>query len=111
MTARRSARDSLPIVRLLVDGQKEAAGHCLDLLQDLFPGRLYIELQRHGLSTEQAIEPDLLELADATGLPLVVHTRSSSADTVGLLRDEGPGAVRGVFHCFTETVDVAGVGW
>ncbi len=69
-----------PIGRLLVDGQKEAAGHCLDLLQDLFPGRLYIELQRHGLSTEQAIEPDLLELADATGLPLVATNDAFFAD-------------------------------
>ncbi len=45
--------------------------------------------------------------ARATGLPLVVHTRSASADTLSLLRDEGQGAVRGVFHCFAETMDVA----
>jgi TatD DNase family protein len=38
---------------------------------------------------------------------LVVHTRSASADTLALLRDEGQGAVRGVFHCFTETQAVA----
>ncbi len=42
-----------------------------------------------------------------TGLPLVVHTRSASADTLALLRDEGQGRVRGVFHCFTETQEVA----
>ncbi len=48
-----------------------------------------------------------IRAARATTLPLVVHTRSASADTVTLLRDEGQGAVRGVFHCFTETVDVA----
>ena len=42
-----------------------------------------------------------------TGLPLVVHTRSASADTLALLREEGRGRVRGVFHCFTETQDVA----
>jgi len=45
--------------------------------------------------------------ARATGLPLVVHTRSASQDTVAVLREEGQGAVRGVFHCFTETLDVA----
>jgi len=48
-----------------------------------------------------------IRAARAAGLPLVVHTRSASADTLALLRDEGQGAVRGVFHCFTETLQVA----
>lgn len=48
-----------------------------------------------------------IRAALATGLPLVVHTRSASADTLAVLSDEGRGAVRGVFHCFTETLDVA----
>lgn len=48
-----------------------------------------------------------IRAARATGLPLVVHTRSASDDTVALLREEGGGAVRGVFHCFTETQAVA----
>jgi TatD DNase family protein len=48
-----------------------------------------------------------IRAARATGLPLVVHTRSASVDTLAVLRDEGQGAVRGVFHCFTETMDVA----
>jgi len=39
--------------------------------------------------------------------PLVVHTRSASADTVAILRDEGARDAGGVFHCFTETLDVA----
>jgi TatD DNase family protein len=48
-----------------------------------------------------------IRAARATGLPLVVHTRSASDDTLAILRDEGQGAVRGVFHCFTETREVA----
>jgi TatD DNase family protein len=43
----------------------------------------------------------------ATGKPLVVHTRSASADTLSILREEGRGEARGVFHCFTETAEVA----
>ena len=43
--------------------------------------------------------------------PLVVHTRSASADTLAILRSEGEdgsaGSVGGVFHCFTETAEVA----
>ena len=48
-----------------------------------------------------------IRAACATGLPLVVHTRSASADTLAMLRDEGQGRVEGVFHCFTETQAVA----
>ncbi|ABD69980.1 TatD-related deoxyribonuclease [Rhodoferax ferrireducens T118] len=43
--------------------------------------------------------------------PLVIHTRSASDDTLGILREEGEngtlGSAGGVFHCFTETLDVA----
>jgi TatD DNase family protein len=46
-----------------------------------------------------------IRAARDTGLPLVVHTRSASADTLAILREEG--GDRGVFHCFTETADVA----
>ena len=45
--------------------------------------------------------------ARATGLPLVIHTRSASQDTLRILREEGAQAAGGVFHCFTETMQVA----
>ncbi len=48
-----------------------------------------------------------IRAARATGLPLVIHTRNASADTLAILREEGQGEVRGVFHCFTETLEVA----
>jgi TatD DNase family protein len=48
-----------------------------------------------------------IRAARDTGLPLVVHTREASADTLAILAEEGQGAVRGVFHCFTETQEVA----
>ncbi|MGH6813963.1 MAG: PHP domain-containing protein, partial [Methylocella sp.] len=40
-------------------------------LQKRFPGRLYVEIQRHGLAAERAIEPRLLDLAYRASLPLV----------------------------------------
>ena len=46
-----------------------------------------------------------IRAARTTVLPLVVHTRSASDDTVAILREEG--AQAGVFHCFTETEAVA----
>ncbi len=48
-----------------------------------------------------------IRAARETGLPLVVHTREASADTLAILAEEGQGRVRGVFHCFTETLAVA----
>ena len=43
----------------------------------------------------------------ATELPLVIHTRNASADTLDILADEGMLKATGVFHCFTETDAVA----
>ena len=43
--------------------------------------------------------------------PLVIHTRNASADTLAILKEEGEdgsaSAAGGVFHCFTETAEVA----
>ncbi len=39
--------------------------------------------------------------------PLIIHTREAANDTLDILREEGQGGVRGVFHCFTETWDIA----
>jgi TatD DNase family protein len=42
---------------------------------------------------------------------LVIHTRSASQDTLAILREEGEdgssGCAGGVFHCFTESAEVA----
>jgi len=48
-----------------------------------------------------------IRAARACRKPLVIHTRSASADTLRLLRDEQGGDAGGVFHCFTETAEVA----
>ena len=48
-----------------------------------------------------------IRAARATGLPLIVHTRSASDDTVAVLKEEGASEPGGVFHCFTETEAVA----
>jgi TatD DNase family protein len=48
-----------------------------------------------------------IRAARAAAKPLVIHTRSASADTLAILREEGASAAGGVFHCFTETAEVA----
>ena len=48
-----------------------------------------------------------IRAARQCGKPLIIHTRSSAADTLRVLKEEGAETVGGVFHCFTETVDIA----
>jgi TatD DNase family protein len=48
-----------------------------------------------------------IEAALQTDLPLVIHTRQASTDTLGVLRESGQNKVTGVFHCFTEDKTVA----
>src|ERR1700722_17765321 len=59
-----------PIPRLLAEGQKPEAQRLLAALAEAFPDRTIMELHRHHLPVEQAIEPGLIALADAFGLPL-----------------------------------------
>src|SRR5580765_2174405 len=60
-----------PVNRLIAEGQPHAAGTVLDKLAAAFGDRLYVELQRHGLANEAAVEEKLIELAYAKNLPLV----------------------------------------
>jgi TatD DNase family protein len=52
-----------------------------------------------------------IRAARQTGLPMVIHTRQASDDTIALLKEEGESgdaaSAGGVFHCFTESMQVA----
>ncbi|PUE08721.1 DNAase [Limnohabitans sp. T6-5] len=52
-----------------------------------------------------------IRAARHTRLPLVIHTRQASDDTIAILKEEGEtggaGCAGGVFHCFTESQQVA----
>jgi len=52
-----------------------------------------------------------IRAARQTALPLVIHTRQASDDTIAILKEEGEsgdaGSAGGVFHCFTESMQVA----
>jgi DNA polymerase-3 subunit alpha len=60
-----------PIGRALAEGQADLARERLTRLQRIFNGSLYVELQRHGLKSEEEIEPQLIALAYELGIPLV----------------------------------------
>ena len=48
-----------------------------------------------------------IRAAREAGLPLIIHTRASSEDTIRILREENAQDVGGVMHCFTESWEVA----
>jgi DNA polymerase-3 subunit alpha len=60
-----------PLDTAIAAGQGSLAGVRCEVLERLFGDRLYVELQRHGTAPERLVEPALIELAYARGLPLV----------------------------------------
>src|SRR6266567_1618685 len=60
-----------PLDAAIVAGQGHLADLRCEALARPFGDRLYIELQRHGSSTERSAEPALIALAYARGIPLV----------------------------------------
>ena len=60
-----------PLGRLIADGQGPAAEAMCKRLSDMFPGRFYIEIQRHGTAVERQTEAGLLKLAYNHNIPLV----------------------------------------
>ena len=60
-----------PIDGMIAAEKPELARARLGKLEAIFDRRLYVEIQRHGLESERAVEPALLELADEAGLPIV----------------------------------------
>jgi DNA polymerase-3 subunit alpha len=60
----------------LATGNPELARTRLEALQVAFGNRLYVELQRHGLPQERAVEPQLIGLAYDMELPLVATNES-----------------------------------
>jgi DNA polymerase-3 subunit alpha len=57
--------------QLLLDGSRDGAQALLEKMAAAFPGRLYVEMQRHNQAEERAAEDGLLDMAYAMALPLV----------------------------------------
>ncbi|NYT64800.1 TatD family hydrolase [Alcaligenaceae bacterium] len=48
-----------------------------------------------------------IRASKASGLPLIIHTRAASMDTLRIMQEEGAAESGGVMHCFTESWEVA----
>jgi DNA polymerase-3 subunit alpha len=60
-----------PIDKAIADNHAAVATLRVQTLKNIFGDRLYVELQRHGLTQEKAVEPQLIDIAYAEDLPLV----------------------------------------
>jgi len=69
-----------PVGRLLAEERPEEAAALLVRLAAAFPGRTYVEVQRHGMALEERLEPAFLDLAYAQDLPLVATNEAFFPD-------------------------------
>jgi TatD DNase family protein len=83
--------------------------NALDRMQAVAVGE--IGLDYHYDFAPRAVQRDVfagqVALALERDLPVVIHTRLASEDTLAVIREAGRGRVRGVMHCFTGTTTEA----
>jgi DNA polymerase-3 subunit alpha len=70
-----------PIAQAFAFDHADLAAQRCERLAQLFGDRLYVELQRHGVELERRVEPALIDLAYAKGLPLVATNEPYFAST------------------------------
>ncbi len=54
-----------------------------------------------GPETQKKVFIQMLHLAMATNLPVIVHSRDAFRDTIEILKAETGGKIKGVMHCFS----------
>ncbi len=66
-------------------------------------------LDYHYHTTDQALQRERfiqhIQVAQQCDKPLIIHTRQAQDDTLAILREQAVN--RAVFHCFTESIDMA----
>ena len=72
-----------PVGAALRRGNAKLARQLVGELKDAFGDRLYMELVRHGLAEEDAIEPAMIDLAYALDVPLVATNDVQFLDAAG----------------------------
>ncbi len=76
-----SASEEGGVGRLLLEEKNAAAHQLAQDLAALFLGRFYIELQRHGMPSQEKIEAALLNIAYTLNLPLVATNNAFFPDS------------------------------
>lgn len=81
-----------------------------DIIRDAFTKKSVVAIGECGLDfyynhsereTQIGVFREQVRLARDLEKPLIIHTRDAWDDTFAILKEEGKGKIRGVFHCFT----------
>jgi TatD DNase family protein len=92
-------KQAIPALEASIDCPKVVAvGEC---------GLDYYHSQGPSKTTQKAYFAQQIQLALQYDKPLVIHTRNAREDTIDILRQSGGLQARGVFHCFTESKEMA----
>ncbi len=59
------------VCRAILAGDADRAWRVVEEFQQIFPGRFYLELQRHGIPAQDQVNAELLKMSADLGLPLV----------------------------------------
>jgi TatD DNase family protein len=67
---------------------------------DYYWDKTFIDAQKEAFHQQ-------IEWALQYQLPIVIHSRESMADSIQIVKEHQKGALRGIFHCFTGTLEEA----
>ena len=91
-------QEELRIVRSWLDKRSFSAVGEIGL--DYYWDKTFVEQQKQAFRQQ-------LEWAIEFNRPVVIHTRDSMQDTVDIVREYHSKGIRGVFHCFTGSYEIA----
>ena len=67
---------------------------------DLYWDKTFFEQQKHAFRTQ-------IQWAKDLDIPIVIHTRAAMEETIAIVRAEKNERLRGIFHCFSGTLEEA----
>ncbi len=91
------SRDLMEVERALRSGRYHAVG---EIGIDLYWDKTYVEQQKEAFRLQ-------VRWAKELQLPIVIHSRESFNEVFSIVEDENDDNLRGVFHCFTGSVEQA----
>lgn len=59
------------------------------------------------VATQEKVFRQQVNLAKELGLPIVIHNREAGREILNVLKSEGVSGLTGMFHCFSETQEIA----
>jgi len=90
--------EELNIIRKWLDDRKFCAVGEIGL--DYYWDKSFVELQKRAFRTQ-------IEWALEFDIPIVIHTREATKDTIDIVKEYRAKGIKGVFHCFSGSYETA----